>query len=87
MLLLIQDQNQETGCPSGFPRLETHQNDGQHGDVCRPVPEVTVGGFKVGWVCPKECKVTQNQEAPFCKLSSSNGAACRVIQGTSFDCK
>ena len=82
MLLFIQDQNQETGCPSGF-FWETHQNEGQHGDVCRHWSQ-RLGGFKVGWVCPKECKVTQTHEAPYCTMSSSNGAACRVIKGTSY---
>ncbi len=84
MLLFIQDQDQLTGCPSGFPRLETHQDDDQHGDVCRNEKN---HGFNVGWVCPKECEVTQNRVAPYCKMSSSNDAACRVNKGTLYDCK
>ena len=84
MLLFIPDQDQETGCPPGFPRLETHKNEAHHGDVCRNQKQ---DGFNVGWACPKECKVTQNRLAPYCKISSSNGAPCRVNKGTSYDYK
>ena len=81
---LFQFQDQLTGCPAGFPNLEVHQGEDQHGDVCR---NKKGGGFYVGWACPKECEVTQSLVAPYCRMSRSNDAACRVNKGILYYCK
>ena len=69
-------------CPPEFPKLETHDDDNQHGDVCR---NDKVDGFNIGWICPKECQPTENRIAPFCQIPNSNNEPCRVSKGTSFN--
>ena len=70
--------NIATRCPSSFPNLETHDDNNQHGDVCR---NDQIDGFNVGWICPNECQPTEDKNAPFCQMSNSNNAPCRAREG------
>lgn len=63
-------------CPPDFPNLRTRHENPRHGDVCR---NEKVHGYKIGWVCPKQCALTWG--APFCQESNMNKEPCRVNIG------
>ena len=58
-------------CPSNFPMFETHQNQPDHGDVCRQQ-----GGRN--YRCPKGCYKSQMGKPPFCQKRKWNEQPCRV---------
>ena len=69
-------------CPTDFPIFETHDDDNQHGDLCR---NDKFHGFNFGYTCPKVCQPTENSTAPFCQVSTTNNEPCRVNKGTCFN--
>ena len=58
-------------CPNNFPLFETHQNQPDHGDVCRQQ-----GGRN--YRCPKGCYKTQMGKPPFCRKRKWNEQPCRL---------
>ena len=60
-------------CPAKFPQIELHPQRPNHGDVCRKSPQ------NRNYRCPKGCFKTRGGGRPFCQMSPSNKAPCRLV--------
>ena len=60
-------------CPQKFPVLKMHNGKKYHGDVCQK--SETNKNFR----CPKGCKKTKRGKSPYCQMSGSNPAPCRLV--------
>jgi len=69
-------------CPSGFPKLEVHTGDANHGDVCR---NKRVHKYHVGWVCPSGCsslaRYGKTGSAPYCVMKGTKNP-CRTMSSS-----
>ena len=60
-------------CPRRFPQIEVHPGKKKHGDVCRKSSQ------NKNYRCPKGCVKTPKGRRPFCQMSPSNKAPCRLV--------
>ena len=60
-------------CPRRFPQIEVHPGKKKHGDVCRKSSQ------NKNYRCPKGCFKTPKGRSPFCQMSPSNKAPCRLV--------
>ena len=60
-------------CPRRFPQIEVHPGKKKHGDVCRKSSQ------NKNYRCPKGCFKTPKGRRPFCQMSPSNKAPCRLV--------
>jgi len=69
----LQKKNLRRVCPKRFPIIEIHSDKKEHGDVCRKSSQ------NKNYRCPKGCFKTPKGGRPFCQMSPSNKAPCRLV--------